>query len=93
MGRVLSWCADSEHSLRPIAIDCVALSLNIGARHRALSPDNNLDKDLNNSKKIIVGEDPKACYDGIKVSSLNFIVLCIISIMVYFYLDLSYSCV
>nr|XP_050863894.1 maestro heat-like repeat-containing protein family member 1 [Vespula vulgaris] len=67
MGRVLSWCADSEHSLRPIAIDCVALSLNIGARHRALSPDNNLDKDLNNSKKIIVGEDSKACYDGIKI--------------------------
>ncbi|XP_046813255.1 maestro heat-like repeat-containing protein family member 1 [Vespa crabro] len=67
MGRVLSWCADSEHSLRPIAIDCVALSLNIGARHRALSPDNNLDKDLHNSKKIIVGEDPKACYDGIKI--------------------------
>ncbi|XP_015183266.1 PREDICTED: maestro heat-like repeat-containing protein family member 1 [Polistes dominula] len=67
MGRVLSWCADSERSLRPIAIDCVALSLNIGARHRALTSDNNLDKDLNNSKKIIVGEDPKAFYDGIKV--------------------------
>ncbi|KAK2577321.1 hypothetical protein KPH14_003451 [Odynerus spinipes] len=67
MGRVLSWCADSEHSLRPIAIDCVALSLNISARHRSLSPDNNLDKDLNNSKKIIVDEDPKACYDGIKI--------------------------
>ncbi|KAI4498116.1 hypothetical protein M0802_006940 [Mischocyttarus mexicanus] len=64
MGRVLSWCADSEHSFRPIAIDCVALSVNIGARHRALTPDNNFEKDLNNSKKIIVGEDPKAFYDG-----------------------------
>ncbi|XP_024939150.1 maestro heat-like repeat-containing protein family member 1 isoform X2 [Cephus cinctus] len=66
LGRILAWCADPESTLRPIVVDCVALSLSIGARHRSTLPDNNLDHDLSESKRIIVSEDSSALYKGIK---------------------------
>ncbi|XP_043485318.1 maestro heat-like repeat-containing protein family member 1 [Leptopilina heterotoma] len=66
LGRILSWSADPEPALRTLVIDCVILTLSIGARHRSILPDNNLNQDLNETKKIIVNEDPKLLYEGVK---------------------------
>lgn len=73
LGRILSWSADPEPALRTLVIDCVILSLSIGARHRSILPDNNLNQDLNETKKIIVNEDPKLLYEGVKVFYFIFI--------------------
>ena len=67
LGRFLAWSADPELALRPLVVDCVALALNIGARHRSTLPDNNLNQDLSESKRIIVSEDSTLLYEGVKV--------------------------
>lgn len=66
LGRILSWCADPECSLRPLVVDCVAITLGIGARHRSTLPDNNLTQDLSESKKILVSEDSTVLYEGVR---------------------------
>ncbi|XP_014215700.1 maestro heat-like repeat-containing protein family member 1 isoform X1 [Copidosoma floridanum] len=66
LGKFLAWSADSDLSLRPLVIDCVALALNIGARHRSTLPDSNLNHDLSETKRIIVGEDAISLYTGVK---------------------------
>ena len=67
LGRILSWCADPEPTLRTLVVDCVSLSLSIGARHRSTLPDNNLNQDLSETKKVIINEDPNVFYEGVKV--------------------------
>lgn len=71
LGRILSWSADAEYTLRPYVVDCVALSLNIGARHRTSVTDTHLNQDLNEIKKIIISEDNNTLYDAIKVCLEN----------------------
>jgi hypothetical protein len=67
LGRILSWSADPDLALRPLVVDCVALTLNIATSYRSSMPDNNLNQDLNESKRIIVSEDTKLLYEGVKV--------------------------
>lgn len=69
LGRILSWSADPECMLRPIVVECVALTLGIGSRHRSALPDNNLTQDLSESKKAIVSSDINVLYSGIKTLS------------------------
>lgn len=69
LGRILSWSADQECTLRPIVIECVALTLGIGSRHRSTLPDNNLTQDLSESKKAIISTDINVLYNGIKMLS------------------------
>lgn len=69
LGRFISWSADPEPTLRPLVIDCVALALNIGSRHRSSASDNDLNQNLSESKRIIVNDDNKMLYDGVKVNS------------------------
>lgn len=66
LGRFLSWSADNDLTLRPLVIDCVALALNIGARHRSTLPDNSLNQDLCESKRIIISEDATLLYQGVR---------------------------
>lgn len=66
LGRILSWSADSEKFLRPVVVDCVALALGINARHRSTLPDNNLNQDLRDSKKILISEDANTFYEGVR---------------------------
>ena len=69
LGRILSWCADPDPSLRPLVVDCVAISLSIGARHRSTIPDNNLTQDLSESKKILSSDESNVSYEGVKTLS------------------------
>ncbi|KAJ8688258.1 hypothetical protein QAD02_024053 [Eretmocerus hayati] len=67
LGRFLAWSADPDPTLRPLVIDCVTLALNIGARHRSNSTDSHsLTQELSESKRIIVSEDLKLLYEGVK---------------------------
>lgn len=66
LGRFLAWSADPDLALRPLVVDCVSLALNIGARHRSSVPDNNLNQDLSEAKRIIVSEDAKTLYEGVR---------------------------
>ncbi|XP_058805829.1 maestro heat-like repeat-containing protein family member 1 [Phymastichus coffea] len=68
LGRFLAWSADPDLALRPLVVDCVSLALNIGARHRSSVPDNlnHLNQDLSESKRVIVSEDTKTMYEGVK---------------------------
>ncbi|XP_011301504.1 maestro heat-like repeat-containing protein family member 1 [Fopius arisanus] len=66
LGRILSWSADGEKVLRPLVVDCVALALGINARHRSTLPDNNLNQDLTDSKKILTSGDDNTLYEGVR---------------------------
>ena len=71
----MSWSADPDSTLRTLVIDCVAICLSIGARHRSTLPDNNLNQDLSETKKIIVNEDAKILFEGVTVFELWLLVL------------------
>jgi len=71
VGRTLCWCADTELALRPLAIDCMLLSLDIAARHRHVLPDNTLSEDIQQIKKELMIEDSSVSYEAIQVSSCN----------------------
>ncbi|EGI58311.1 PREDICTED: maestro heat-like repeat-containing protein family member 1 [Acromyrmex echinatior] len=66
VGRTLCWCADTEFALRPLAIDCMLLSLDIAARHRHISPDNALSEDIQQIKKELIIEDSSVPYGTIE---------------------------
>lgn len=70
LGRILSWCADPEITLRPLVVDCVSISLGIAARHRSTLPDNNLTNDLSESKKILNTQDTSVLYEGVKLLAI-----------------------
>jgi len=71
VGRTLCWCADTEFALRPLAIDCMLLSLDIAARHRHISPDNTLSEDIQQIKKELMIEDSSVSYGAVEVSWYN----------------------
>uniref|UniRef100_A0ABD2XLD7 Maestro heat-like repeat-containing protein family member 1 n=1 Tax=Trichogramma kaykai TaxID=54128 RepID=A0ABD2XLD7_9HYME len=66
LGRFLGWAADSAPGLRPLVVDCVALALNIGARHRSTAPDNALSEDVSEAKRIIISEDNAVLFKGVR---------------------------
>ncbi|KAG5329833.1 MROH1 protein, partial [Acromyrmex charruanus] len=66
VGRTLCWCADIEFALRPLAIDCMLLSLDIAARHRHISPDNALSEDIQQIKKELMIEDSSVPYGAVE---------------------------
>ncbi|KAG5339130.1 MROH1 protein, partial [Acromyrmex heyeri] len=66
VGRTLCWCADTEFALRPLAIDCMLLSLDIAARHRHISPDNALSEDIQQIKKELMIEDSSVPYGAVE---------------------------
>ncbi|KYN02585.1 PREDICTED: maestro heat-like repeat-containing protein family member 1 [Cyphomyrmex costatus] len=66
VGRTLCWCADTEFALRPLAIDCMLLSLDIAARHRHVSLDNVLNEDIQQIKKELMIEDSSVSYGAIQ---------------------------
>ncbi|KAG7209580.1 hypothetical protein KM043_011242 [Ampulex compressa] len=65
IGRCMSWCADSDLSLRHLIVDCTSLSLSIAARHHSIPLDSYFENDIENSK-IIGNGRTKAFYDGMK---------------------------
>lgn len=67
VGRTLCWCADTEFLLRPMAIDCMLLTLNIAARHRHVLPDNTLSEDIQQIKKELMIEDSSVSYGAVQV--------------------------
>lgn len=71
VGRILCWCADTEFALRPLAIDCMLLALNIAARHRQVLPDNTLSEDVQQIKKELMIEDSSVSYGAVQVSLYN----------------------
>ena len=71
VGRTLCWCTDAEFSLRPLAIDCMLLSLDIATRHRCALPDNTLSEDVQQIKKELMIEDSSVSYGAVQVSSYN----------------------
>ncbi|KAG5305866.1 MROH1 protein, partial [Pseudoatta argentina] len=66
VGRTLCWCTDTEFALRPLAIDCMLLSLDIAARHRHISPDNALSEDIQQIKKELMIEDSSVPYGAVE---------------------------
>lgn len=66
VGRILCWCADTEFALRPLAIDCMLLALNIAARHRQVLPDNTLSEDIQQIKKELMIEDSSVSYGAVQ---------------------------
>ncbi|XP_012526722.2 maestro heat-like repeat-containing protein family member 1 isoform X1 [Monomorium pharaonis] len=66
VGRTLCWCADTEFALRPLAIDCMLLSLDIAARHRHALPDNTLNEDIQQIKKELIIEDSLVSYGAVQ---------------------------
>ncbi|XP_077256814.1 maestro heat-like repeat-containing protein family member 1 [Temnothorax americanus] len=66
VGRTLCWCADTEFALRPLAIDCMLLTLNIAARHRHTLPDNTLSEDVQQIKKELMIEDSSVSYGAVQ---------------------------
>lgn len=66
VGRTLCWCADTEFALRPLAIDCMLLSLDIAARHRQVLPDNTLSEDVQQIKKELMIEDSSVSYGAVQ---------------------------
>ncbi|XP_029176005.1 LOW QUALITY PROTEIN: maestro heat-like repeat-containing protein family member 1 [Nylanderia fulva] len=57
VARIFCWCADNDCDLRPIAIDCTLLSLDIAARHRQILSDSPSIENLEQIKKEITEND------------------------------------
>ncbi|XP_046485809.1 maestro heat-like repeat-containing protein family member 1 isoform X1 [Neodiprion pinetum] len=66
LGRILSRSTDPEPVFRSLVVDCVALILSISAKHRSTLPDNNIDHDLSEIKRVIINEDLNTLYEGVK---------------------------
>ncbi|XP_008560336.1 maestro heat-like repeat-containing protein family member 1 [Microplitis demolitor] len=73
VGRIMCWSADTERLLRPVIIDCLALTLEIAARHHSSGnlpiTDNIINaNDLEESKLRLISDDNKTSddiYEGI----------------------------
>ncbi|KAL6261907.1 hypothetical protein P5V15_006990 [Pogonomyrmex californicus] len=66
VGRILCWCADTEFALRPLAIDCMLLSLDIAARHRHVLLDNILSEDIQQIKKELMIDESSVFHGAVQ---------------------------
>lgn len=74
VGRIFCWCADNDCDLRPLAIDCTFLSLDIAARHRQILSDSPSIENVERIKKEMTensAEMTELPYGIVKVSLYN----------------------